>query len=57
MRNGHWICDDITQQGEGRREEKEELRYGLVKFQKSEEQLARECLAHSSGKDSGLETG
>lgn len=57
MRNGHWICDDITQQGGGRREEKEELRYGLVKFQKSEEQLAREYLAHSSGKDSGLETG
>lgn len=57
MRNGHRICDDITQQGGGRREEKEELRYGLVKFQKSEEPLARECLAHSSGKDSGLETG
>lgn len=56
MRNGHWICGDITQQGGGRREEKEELRYGFVKFQKSEEQQSRECLVHSGGKDSWLET-
>lgn len=37
---------------------KKELRRGL-KFQKPEEQLARECLAQrrlDSGKDSGLET-
>lgn len=36
---------------------KEELRHGLVKFRKPEEQVAREGLARSlldGGKDSGL---